>query len=176
MTALTIGLTLLALATPAFPAHLAGHWRSPVLEVLQSSDVDKSVFGPGASSTRVIDVVILPSGKGTMTVTRKVLDSRRRTVPGTPAIDRVEFTVGPVVQAPTMGPRPHYAVSITKAERTYPDLPQGPSPLSDLEVQLVVDDTDRNHVDVSLETSEEAGSFAETLSRVAAASARKPTS
>jgi hypothetical protein len=153
-------------AAPAFPAFLVGQWRSANVDILLSSDLDRSVFGPNASSRRTTEMRIRADGAGTITVTRKVIDRRGRTIPGTLAIEEVQFVLE--AETDTGAPRPHFPGRIVKGERRHPGIPGGPSTVEGFKVEVVpFEMSDTKRVEIRFDTPEGTGSFWETLRRVA---------
>lgn len=155
------------------PQPLVGRWRAAPLQVLLSSELDTSVFGENAQSTRNVELVVQPTGQATLTVTQRVIDARRRAVPGTTTIDRIDFTLGDLTRDGTFAAVPRYETNITKAVRRYPDLPQPPSELDGIRIEIIANDEDHNRVDVTLESDEEGATFSEPLRRVPAPAARR---
>jgi hypothetical protein len=149
----------------AFPSFFVGQWRSAPADVLLSSDLDRSVFGPNATSRRVTELRVRPSGEATVTVTKRVLDRGGRTVPGTLEIAEVQF----VLEAATEGPgtRPNYPGKVTRGERRYPGTPGDPSSVDGFAVRVVpFEDGDTRRIEIRFDTPEGTGSFWETLRRV----------
>jgi hypothetical protein len=153
---------------PAFPQFLVGQWRSAPADVLLTSDLDRSVFGPNATSRRLTELRVRPSGEATVTVTRRVLDRRGRLVPGTEEIAEVRFALGAATEGP--GPRPHYPGNVTKGERRYSHMPGDRHVVDGFAVQVVpFDDGDNRRIEIRFDTPEGTGSFWETLRRVGGA-------
>jgi hypothetical protein len=159
-------------AAATFSPRLAGTWRSAPDELKLTSEFDRSVWGPDATSVRTVDLTIQPSGEGTLTVTRKVLDARGRTVAASTSIEEAQIAIGGSEQG-TAG-RIEHSVKVVKAERRYPDDPDYHWPLDGLGVQVVTfADGDGNTIEVRFDTPEGRGSFWETLTRGKAA--RRPS-
>jgi hypothetical protein len=151
----------------AFPAFFVGQWRSAPDDILLSSDLDRSVFGPNATSRRVTELRVRPSGEATVTVTKRVLDRRGRTVPGTVEIAEVQFVLGAATEG--AGTRPQYPGKVLKGERRYPGTPGGePSSVDGFAVRVVPFENGENRtIEIRFDTPEGTGSFWETLQRVA---------
>jgi len=149
-------------ATP--PAALVGSWTSAPYEMPLSTDFDKSVWGPNARSVRDVHLTIAAGGQGTLTVTKKVLDARGRTVAGSMSIEEAKLTVGGL-QDSSM-PRAEYAVTVTSAERRYPDDKGYTWPLDGLRVRITaIDEGGDGGIEIRVDTPEGRGSFWETLHR-----------
>ena len=137
-----------AIAQP--PSVLAGSWKSAPEELKLSTDFDKSVWGPNATSVRTVALVIQGSGLGALTVTRKVVDGRGRTV------------------APSM------SIEEAQIQRKYPDDPGDHWPLEGLRVKVATfDDGDENTLEVRFEPADGRGSFSETLRRAGRGAAHR---
>ena len=156
--------------TPA--TSLAGTWKSKPNERPLNSEFDRSVWGPNAVSVRVVELVIRPPGDGTLTVTTRVLDARKRPVPGSTAIEAVKLSVGGPQEK--VGARTDHAVNVMSAERRYPDDPGHPWPLDGLRVRLTTLDDAPASIDMRFDTPEGRGSFWETLERQTAQPRRSP--
>src|SRR5918995_4216980 len=73
---------------------LVGSWKSAPDQMKLTTDFDKSVWGADASSVRTVDLVVRPSGEATLKVTKKVVDSKGRTVPASTWIEEAQLTLG----------------------------------------------------------------------------------
>jgi hypothetical protein len=143
---------------------LAGSWTSAPYEMPLSTDFDKSVWGPNAKSVRDVQLTIGANGEGTLTVTRKVLDAKGRTVPGSTSIEEARLTVG--ARQESTGPRAEYAVRVSKAERRYPDDTGYTWPLDGLKVRVAtIEGAGEDTIEIRFDTPEGRGSFWETLHR-----------
>ena len=159
-------------AAPAVKA-LAGTWRSKADPMKLTSDFERSVWGPDASSLRVTELVVQPSGDATLRVTRKVVDARGRDVPASTTVEEARLVLG--AATPGLATRMEHDVKIVSAERRYPDDPKSTWPLEGLGVKVVTfTDGDGNSLEVRFDTPEGRGSFWETLERVGGSTARGP--
>lgn len=158
--------TQAALASTMDP-RLAGTWTSTPETIALTSAFDESVWGPKASSVRTVRLELQPSGEGTLTVTRKVVDARGRTVANSTSVEHASLRVG--AAAPPSTTRIEHEVIVTKAERTYPDDPKFSWAIDGLKVKLVTfeDDKTARTVEVRFDTPEGKGSFWETLRKAA---------
>mgnify|MGYP006273133659 CR=1 FL=1 len=161
-------------AAPRTATAFAGTWRAAPFETRLASDFDVSVWGPNAVSVRTVELGLRPTGEGTLTVTTRVLDARRRTVPASTSIEEAKLTVGAAGE-PEEG-RTDYSVTVASAERRYPDDPGHAWPLDGLKIRLsTLGETAGSPIEIRYETPEGKGSFWETLRRAprAAAAARR---
>jgi hypothetical protein len=149
------------------PAEFVGRWKSGAYELFLSSELARSVYGPNATSARVTEMVVAPSGQGTITITRKVVNRRGRVVPGTLSIEELQFVIGAPEEKP--GLRPRYPGEVTRAERRYPDNPNDKWPIDRVRVEVIpFNDGDRNKVEIHVDGFDPNLSFWETLQRVGA--------
>jgi hypothetical protein len=148
---------------------LAGTWTSTPETLALTSAFDESVWGPKASSVRTVRLELQPSGEGTLTVTRKVVDARGRTIANSTSVEQATLRVG--AASPPSMTRIEHDVTVTKAERTYPDDPKFSWAIDGLKVKLVTFEDDKNArtVEVRFDTPEGKGSFWETLRKTATA-------
>jgi hypothetical protein len=165
MSALTIAASQTASPskTTTSPADLAGTWISEPYELPLSTDFDKSVWGPNAKSVRDVRLVIGKDGSGTLTVTRKVLDAKGRTVAGSVSIEEAKVTVGGLLESTS--PRPEHEVNVISAERRYPDDKGDAWKIEGLRVKLAVLEGAARGIEIRFDTPEGRGSFWEKLSR-----------
>jgi hypothetical protein len=147
----------------ALQPQLIGSWRSASDRVLLSTDLDRSVWGAGAAAVRDVSLTLRPSGEGTLTITRKIVDARGRTAQTSTSIEEAQI----VVEGPQDAPagRTEHAVRIVRAERRYPDDPSYRWPLDGLEVKVATFDDNDDTIEVRVDTPEGRGSFWETLRR-----------
>ena len=154
------------------PASIVGHWRSAPFELELVSDLHKSVYGPGAKSVRVTELVIRPSGQGTFTVTNLVRNRRGATVAGTQSVEELTFTLGPPEAAP--GGRTRQSTKVERGERRYLDEPVGTFPLEGASLEVYRPSESRGPLEVRYDTPEGTGSFWETLRPAAPRAPRAP--
>ncbi len=150
------------------PASLAGTWVATPFETRLATDFDVSVWGPNAVSVRTVELTLNAAGEGTLRVTTKVVDGRRRTVAASTSIEEARVTVG--APATASEGRTEYAVTVTQAERRYPDDPGHAWPLDGLKVRVSsLGNTAASPIEIRFEPPEGRGSFWETLRRRARA-------
>ena len=165
---------------------LSGTWRSAPEELGLSTPFDESVWGKNAKSVRTVEMTVKPNGDATLTVTRKVVDAKGRTVAGSTSIEHATLTIAaaaPPAQSAaihsTAAPntpaqstpgqsssvRSDLMVTVKDAERRYPDDPAGTWKLEGLKVGVSTFSDNRGSIEVRVEFPEGRGSFWETLSR-----------
>jgi hypothetical protein len=129
-----------------------------------TSDFDRSVWGPNATSVRTVELTVRPGGEGTLRLTKRVLDGKGRVVPASTWIEETQLKLGG--STPGMATRLEHQVTVLKAVRLFPDDPDYQWPLDGLQVKLVTfQDSDNNTIEVRYDTPEGRGSFWETLRR-----------
>ena len=152
-------------ATAKAPASaLAGTWRSASEELPLTSAFDQSVWGANSKSVRTVELRIQPSRDATLTINRKVIDARGRTVPASASVEEAKLVIGDSHNG--IATRIEHDVKVVGAVRTYPDDPGYKWDLTGLRVQVVTfTDGDGNTLEVRVDTPEGQGSFWETLRR-----------
>ena len=154
-------------AAPSATPALAGTWRSAPEETSLSSEFDESVWGKNARAVRTVDMAVQSGGDATITVTRKVVDAKGRTVKGSTSIEQAQLRIG--AAGKTANDRTEYDVTVTSAERRYPDDPESRWPLDGLRVGMAVFSDDPRTIEIRFDTPEGRGSFWEKLTRRAGA-------
>ena len=142
---------------------LNGTWQSEPDETPLSSAFDESVWGKNAVATRSVQMTVRPTGDATLTVSRKVIDRRKHTVPGSPSVERVQLSLGPVQHSTDV--RCDLTVAVKQAERRYPDEPGFTWPIEGLRVGVTTFPDDPGKLEIRVDTPEGRGSFWETLRR-----------
>jgi hypothetical protein len=155
----------------SFSHTLIGTWKSPPDEMPLSSAFDESVWGPGAKSVRTVELQIDPTGHGTLTVTKRVVDGRGRTVKASTSVEKAQLTVGSSHRA--VATRREHDVTVTSAVRTYPDDPTYKWDLAGLKVEVATFDGDATTMEVRFEPAEGTGAFWQTLRRAGREPARR---
>jgi hypothetical protein len=150
-------------ATPTTPLPSSGTWKSAPDELPLTSPFDESVWGKNAKSVRTVEMTVRPTGDATLTVTRRVLNAKGRSVPGSTTIERAELVLGAVRN--TTGVRADLDVTIKHAERRYPDDPSTNWPLEGVQVSVTTFTDDPATLEVRIDFPEGRGSFWETLRR-----------
>jgi hypothetical protein len=138
-----------------------------------SSAFDESVWGPRAKSVRTVELQIDPTGRGTLTVTKKVVDGRGRTVKASTSVEQAQLTIGGSHRA--VATRVEHQVTVTSAVRKYPDDPAYTWDLAGLKVEIATFDGDASTMEVRFEPPEGTGAFWQTLHRMGRAPARPDT-
>jgi hypothetical protein len=159
---LAIVFVIPALAAGA-DAPLTGTWISSADELPLTSAFDESVWGKNAKSVRTVQMTVRPNGEAVLTVTRKVLDARGRTVAASTSIEHADLVIGQVQTSNEF--RSDLAVKVTSAERRYPDDPKSTWPLDGLRVGVSTFPDKAGVIEVRVDTPEGRGSFWETLRR-----------
>jgi hypothetical protein len=147
----------------ATPPALSGTWRSASEEMPLTTPFDESVWGKNAKSIRLVQMVVRPKGDATLTVTRRVVDARGRTVAGSTSIEQAELMLGDVETSNDV--RSELAVTVKNAERRYPDDPAGTWKLDGLRVEVATFPDRPGVIEVRIDFPEGRGSFWETLRR-----------
>ena len=147
-----------------FSSALIGTWKSAPDEMKLTSEFDKSVWGPNATSVRTLELTVRASGEGTLRVTKKVVDGKGGVVPASTCIEEAQLKLGGVTSG--VATRHEHQATVVKAVRLFPDDPDYKWPLDGLQVMLVTfQDGDSNSIEVRYDTPEGRGSFWETLRR-----------
>jgi hypothetical protein len=160
-----LGMAFALPARSAGQSSLAGTWQSAPDEVRFSAPHQEAIWGKNASEVRTVRLSVQPTGAGILTVTRKVVDARRRTVPGTTSIEEVQLTVGTATA--DGGIRVDLPVTVKHAERRYPGDPAGTWKIEGLRVSVTTFPDDVSRLEVRLDFPDGRGSFWETLRRAA---------
>jgi hypothetical protein len=155
-------------------AALTGTWRSTPEELPLTTDFDVSVWGTNARSIRSVEMSVRPGGDATVVVTRKVVDARGRTIKGSESIEeaRLQLNADAAVPASYAPERHEVPVTVTTAERRYPDDPEARWPLDGLKVSVARFTDNPESVEIRFDTPEGRGSFWETLRRAASRTTR----
>ena len=164
LTSIALGLAVvLPGMASASNADLAGRWRSAPEEISLTTEFDESVWGKNAKSVRTVEMSVRSTGEATLTVTRKVVDARGRTVKGSTSIEEAQLVLGSA--RPTVADRSELEVAVTSAERRYPDDPGSRWPLDGLRVGVATFDDDPGTLEIRVDTPEGRGSFWEKVRR-----------
>ena len=143
---------------------LVGSWKSATDRLTLSTAFDESVWGKNAASVRDVELTVPSTGPATLTVTRKVVDAKGKTVPGSTSIEQARIQI--TGAASSAEPRTDYKVEVVSAERRYPDPPATTSVLTGVRVTLAAVTSDEGQMlEVRFDTPEGRGSFWDTLRR-----------
>lgn len=145
------------------PATLVGTWTSEPFELALSSDFDRSVWGANATSVRTVALQVGASGDATLTVTRKVVDARKRTVPASTSVEEAQIRIGSPRDATDV--RIEYDVTVLKAERRYPDEPNDRWTIDGLQITVTGFEDRADTLEVRFDPPDGKGSFWETVRR-----------
>ena len=152
-------------------ASLAGTWKATTERLPLTGDFNEKVWGKNAASVRDVTLVVQSSGDATLTIARKVVDARGRTVAGSPSVQQADVTIG--TPKPGLATRVDHDVKVVKAERRYPDNAGDTWELKDLRVNVVSFTDQRNALEVRFEPSDGQGAFSVQLSRATTKGSRK---
>ena len=141
---------------------LTGTWRSAPDRTPLSGAFEESVWGKNAVSERRVELRVQQGGESVLTVTTRILDAKGRVVRGPTSIEESRLKIGGPSRTSAAGV--DHEVTVTSAERRYPDDPPGKWPMEGLKVRLLTRD-DRDTIEMRYDTPEGRGSFWETLSR-----------
>jgi hypothetical protein len=159
----------IAQSSPAAPAapvapSLTGTWRSAPDEMKLTTDFDKSVWGPNATSVRTVELVVRSTADATLRVVKKVVDGKGRTVAASTWIEEAQLQIGDAT--PGVADRVEHQITVKGAVRLFPDDPNYKWAMDGLKVKLVTfTERDGNSMEVRYDTPEGRGSFWETLTR-----------
>jgi hypothetical protein len=159
----------IAQSSPAAPAapvapSLTGTWRSAPDEMKLTTDFDKSVWGPNATSVRTVELVVRSTADATLRVVKKVVDGKGRTVAASTWIEEAQLQIGDAT--PGVADRVEHQITVKSAVRLFPDDPNYKWAMDGLKVKLVTfTERDGNSMEVRYDTPEGRGSFWETLTR-----------
>jgi hypothetical protein len=145
------------------PATLVGTWTSAPFELALSSDFDRSVWGANATSVRTVALQVGASGDATLTVTRKVVDARKRTVAASTSVEEAQIRIGSPRDATDV--RIEYDVTVLKAERRYPDEPSDRWTIDGLLITVTGFEDRADTLEVRFDPPDGKGSFWETVRR-----------
>lgn len=142
---------------------LTGTWISAPDEMPLSTSFDESVWGKNAKAVRTVEMSIRPSGDATLTITRKVLDARRQTVPASTSIEHASLLLGDVKSSNDV--RSDHATTVKHAERRYPDDPGGTWTIEGLQMGVATFNEKPGEIEVRVDFPDGRGSFWEILRR-----------
>lgn len=145
------------------PSSLAGRWQSGSDETPLNAAYQEAIWGRNAKEVRTVEMVVRTSGDATVTVTRKVVDGRGRTARDSTSIEQADVHLGAVEQA--AGRRSDVAVTVTRAERRYPDDPAATWNLDGLRIVATAFPDDPSQLEIRLEYPDGRRSFVEVLRR-----------
>jgi hypothetical protein len=148
---------------PPSSGTLAGMWRSAPFELSLTSDFHKSVWGPNAKSVRTVVLQVQPSGEATLTVNKRVVDARGRTVAASTSVEEAQIRIGMPKEG--IATRVEYDVAVVKAERRYPDDPSYRWTIDGLQVELTGFTDLADSLEVRFDPPDGNDSFWETLRR-----------
>src|SRR4030095_16849093 len=108
-----------ATAQPRPESALIGTWKSTPDELKLTTDFDKSVWGPNATSIRTVELVVRSDSDATLRVVKKVVDAKGRLVAASTWIEEAQLRIGEAT--PGVADRVEHQVTVTSAVRLFPD-------------------------------------------------------
>jgi len=165
MRAIYFALTMLLIPSlsGANTSALTGTWISAPDEMPLSTAFDESVWGKNAKAVRTVQMSIQPTGDATLTITRKVLDARGRTVPASTSIEHANLVLGDVKSSNDV--RSEFETTVKKAERRYPEPPDATWTIEGLHVEVATFKAAPGEIEVRVDFPDGRGSFWERLRR-----------
>ena len=165
MRAICFAVTLLLIPSlsGANTSALTGTWISAPDEMPLSTAFEESVWGKNAKAVRTVQMSIQPAGDATLTITRKVLDARGRTVPASTSIEHASLVLGDVKGSSNV--RSELETVVKHAERRYPDDPGGTWTIEGLQVGVATFNEKPGEIEVRVDFPDGRGSFWEILRR-----------
>jgi hypothetical protein len=151
---------------------LTGTWISAPDEMPLSTAFEESVWGKNAKAVRTVQMAIQPTGDATLTITRKVLDARGKTVPASTSIEHANLVLGDVKSSNAV--RSELETMVKHAERRYPDDPGGTWTIEGLQVGVATFKEKPGEVEVRVDFPDGRGSFWEILRRPPGKAPAKP--
>jgi hypothetical protein len=154
------------------PPRLAGTWTAKPERLPLLTDFDKSVWGLNAQSEQTVSLTLNASGEGTLTVKRRVIDARGRTVLGSASVEEAKIRVG-AATGPAVATRLDHPVEVISAERRHPDDPKYRWPIDGARVNVVTfEGGDANTLELRYDTPDGKVALIGDLHRVAAKAPR----
>ena len=144
---------------------LTGTWISAPDEMPLSTAFDESVWGKNAKAVRTVQMSIQPTGDATLTITRKVLDARGRTVPASTSIEHASLLLGDVKSSNDV--RSDQATTVKHAERRYPDDSKSTWTIEGLQVEIATFAGTPDEIELRVDFPDGRGSFWQRLRRAA---------
>ena len=157
--------------TPPILERWAGVWTAPRSEVRLNTDFDVSVWGPNATSVRTAQLSLSPDGRGTIKVTRSVVDGHGRTVRASVSVEQTDLHLRLPDKIDPARIEP--IVEVMNPQRMYPDSPKDCWPLTGLAVKLFSTDLESGKLQMRFDLPDGTGSFGETLVRATTSPARQ---
>jgi len=146
--------------TPFVPT-LAGTWKAQELKVPANTDLDREVWGTGASKVRNVRLLLEPNGSGTLRIESAVVDAQGRPKKFSQAVVDAKLSIA----EPPPGDRVQPPVTIVSAEERYLDDPKDVRKIEGLRLRLDLPSPESDILNIFYETPEGNGSFGETLRR-----------
>ena len=144
-------------------SELTGTWSSDPDRQPLSTSFDESVWGKDATAVRTVQMSISESGDATLSITRKVVDGRGRTVPASTSIERATLVLGDVKSSNDV--RAEHETTVKHAERQYPDDPGATWTIEGLQVGIATFPGKPGEIEVRVDFPDGHGSFWDILNR-----------
>lgn len=164
-----LALAAFTLSTPAIQAKetkvvpaLAGIWKAKELKVPASSDLDRQVWGAGASKVRNVQLALEADGTGTLRIQSSVVDAKGQPKKFSQSVIEAKLQVA---EPPAGGDRVQPAVTVVSAEERYLDDPNDIRRIEGLRLKLDLMNMESRDLNIFYETAEGQGSFGESLQR-----------
>lgn len=165
MRATLFALTILLVPTlsGANTSALTGTWSSSPDEQPLRTAFDESVWGKNATAVRTVQMSVRDTGDATLSITRKVVDGRGRTVPASTSIEQATLVLGNVKSSNNV--RSEFETTVKHAERRYPEDPGGTWMIDGLQVGVATFNEKPGEIEVRVDFPDGRGSFWEVLRR-----------
>ena len=151
---------------------LTGTWISAPDNRPLSTAFDESVWGKNATAVRTVQMSISETGDATLSITRKVVDGRGRTVQASTSIERADFVLGDVKSSNDV--RSELETMVKHAQREYPDDPKATWTIEGLQVGVATFPQKPGEIEVRVDFPDGRGSFWEILRRAPGKGPAKP--
>jgi hypothetical protein len=152
-------------SAPVLVKQLAGVWKAAEERTPRSTDLDVSVFGPGAVDVRNVTLTIRPSGDGTLSISTAVVGRQGKRY--APSVVEAKLTLGDPVT--TVFERIAPAVTVVSAEERYLDGERERWPKEGTRVSITLPRAAATEIELRYDAKEGRGSFGATLQRQRAA-------
>lgn len=174
----------LTLTTPALRAAdapvvptLAGAWKAQEMKVPASTDLDREVWGAGASKVRNVQLLLEKTGSGTLRIASSVVDRQGRPKKFSQSV--IEARIQVTEPAPG-NDRVQPVVTVVSAQEHFLDDPKDVRTIDGLRLKLDLASRESRDLNLFYETADGNGSFGETLrrqtpARASSASAATPS-
>jgi hypothetical protein len=150
---------------------LSGVWRAAEDRTPRTTDLDVTVFGPGAFDVRNVTLTIRPSGEATLSISTAVVGKQGRRY--APSVVEAKLTIGDPVTA--FLDRFSPTVTVVTAEERYLDGERERWPKEGARASITVTGATAAEMELRFDTPDGRGSFGTTLKRQRGAAAQGST-